>query len=446
MNEKTTEVIREDIPMEALTGSTFLYRSWLGKTLDKRYEAFNNYINLRKEQGVYPFQRTLTTPVNNEIKVSHTWADENMYCLNFGSQDYLGLSNHSEVKQAAHKAIDEYGLNSGGSPVLSGKNTACSKLENTIASILGLDQCQLFPTGWMACFGVVAGLISHKDAIVMDMFVHNSLDVGTKYATEKVYKFKHNNMEELETKLKFCRKENSENGLFIIIESLYSMHSDMPDLDAVMKLAVVYDAIVIIDICHDFGSIGENGLGIFENFDITPYKDRLIVTGSLSKSFVTTGGFVAGPQVIRTQIEAFAPTYTFSTNITPINIAVAQQAIEIAFSEEGKGLRKALNEKSLYMIEEFNTRGFVTAGVPSAIVPVFVGDVKLARIMVRELSCEGVMVNLVEFPAVPKDKTLLRFQMMATMPKEHILTAAEKLSEVVKLSQSILLNSQISAI
>ena len=136
MNEKITEVIREDIPMEAITGSTFLYRSWLGKTLDKRYEAFNNYINLRKEQGVYPFQRKLTTPLDNEVKVSHTWDDENSYCLNFGSQDYLGLSNHPEVKSAAHQAIEELGLNSGGSPVLSGKNNACTKLENKIASIL----------------------------------------------------------------------------------------------------------------------------------------------------------------------------------------------------------------------------------------------------------------------------------------------------------------------
>jgi 7-keto-8-aminopelargonate synthetase-like enzyme len=446
MEEKATYLSKDIVPMEALNGSIFLYRSWSGKTLGERHKSFNDFIDLKKINGVHSYQRTLTTKVNPIIKIAHTWADEDKDCLNFGSQDYLGLGNHAEIKKTAHETIDKYGLNAGGSPVLSGKNSSTLKLERKIAEILGTGQTLLFSSGWMACFGAVVGLVSHKDTIVMDMFSHNSLDVGAKYATDKVYKFKHNSVEDLEKKLERARKDNPSNGLFVIIESLYSMNADSPDVGAMLALVEKYEAIMIIDICHDFGNLGTEGLGALENSGYGKYLDRLVIVGSLSKTLVTTGGFISGPRCIRTQLEGFAPSYTFATAISPLNCEVAHKALEICFSEEGKQLRDSLKSKAIYAIDILNKAGFITSGVPCAIVPVLIGDVRLARLVSRDVSINGLSANLVEFPAVPIEKSLIRLQLMENIPRENIAMAVEILSNSIKASQTILIDSQINAI
>jgi 7-keto-8-aminopelargonate synthetase-like enzyme len=432
------------IHMDALNGSSFLYRSWLGKTLIDRFKPFMDYTNLMRLNGVYPFGRTMLTKVGNIVKVGNTHADEELECINFGSQDYLGLSQHDDVIKAAKDAIDSFGLHSAGSPVLSGRNRIFNNLERKIAKHVGADQSMLYISGWSACFGAVAGLISYKDAIVMDMFVHNSLDVGAKYATEKVYKFKHNNLEDLEKKLAFCRKDNDTNGLFIIIESLYSMNSDSPDLNTVLTLAEKYDAIVMLDMAHDFGSDGVNGRGLLNTIDYNSVKNRLIVLGTFSKNFGTTGGFVAGPSIIRTQLEIFSPTFTFTNSLTPIQCSIASKCMDIVFSEEGQALRSTLLQKVNFAIAEFNKRGFVTKGLPSAIIPVLIGDSRLARILARETNVRGLVTNLVEFPAVAKDASILRFQMMATMDEVNIVKAADILLESIQESQTILLDSQMN--
>lgn len=446
MEEKATYLSKDIVPMEALNGSSFLYRNWIGKSLKERFSPFINYTNLMKINGVFPFGRTLISKVGNKINVGNTHADENLSCINFGSQDYLGLSQHPDVIQAAKDTIDEYGLHSAGSPVLSGRNRIFNQLERKIAEYVGTDQALAYTGGWTACFGAVAGMVSHKDSIVMDMFVHNSLDVGAKYATEKVYKFKHNNIEDLEKKLMFCRNANDTNGLFIIIESLYSMNSDSPDLTAVLELAVKYDAIVFLDMAHDFGSDGANGRGLLDEIDFEKFKERIVVLGTFSKNFGTTGGFVAGPSFIRTQLEVFSPTFTFTNSLTPMQCGIALKCMEIVFSPKGDELRKTLLQKVNLAIEEFNKKGFTTKGKPSAIIPVLIGDSRLARILSRETNVKGLVTNLVEFPAVPKDGSILRFQMMATMSDELIIEAAEILYESILVSQTILIDSQINAL
>ncbi len=426
-------------------GSPYLYRNYKGKTLEERFRPLTNWVDLRTLNGVLPFSRTLLTPIANTVRVTNTWADEDTDCINFGSQDYLGLTQHPAVAKAAIDVINEFGVHSGGSPVLSGRNVISAKLEKRIAATLMQDQALLFTNGWMACFGAVVGLASHKDTIVMDMLCHNSLEVGARFATENVYKFKHNDLESLESKLKISRQRDSENGLFIIIETLYSMNSDSPNLPDVLALADKYEAIVLLDMAHDFGSGGEKGLGLLETVDITKHKNVIII-GTFSKNFATTGGFVAGPYVIRHQLEGFAPTFTFTNSITPIQCAIASKCFDIIFSEEGKMLRKQLISRVRFAIDQFNKRGFVTFGDPSAIIPVFIGDSKLARIMSREMQILGLNANVVEFPAVPRDKSLFRFQMMATMTEELIVKAADRLHESVQISQNILLNSQMDAV
>jgi len=436
----------DDIDISALHGGSFLYRAPKGKTLSDRYTPFNKYVDLLKLNGVYPFGRVATTRLGEEMQISNTWADEDMPCINFGSQDYLGLSNHPAVIQAAKDSIDKYGINAGGSPVLGGQNSLTSRLGKKIAEALKVDQAHIFPNGWSACFGAIAGLVTARDCIIMDMLMHNSSDVAAKYATEYVYKFKHNDLEDLEKKLKFWRDRNADSGLFVVIETLYSMNSDGPDMAGVYDLCQKYDAILMVDVAHEFGCMGEDGLGLMSDILHNKNKDNLVLTGSLSKVMGSIGGFVAGPKSIRQQIEIFSPSFTFATGISPTSCSIALKSLEIIFSEEGRQRRRDLMATILFTIDELNKRGFITNGYPSPIIPVLIGDSRLARLLCREVLSMGLIANLIEFPAVPRNKSIIRIQMMGQFSQDNILRACDILHEAIVKVQNILLNVKMDAI
>ena len=436
----------DDIDISALLGGSFLYRIPKGKSLMDRYTPFNKYVNLLKLNGVYPFGRIATSRLGEEMYISNTWADEDKPCINFGSQDYLGLSNHPAVIQAAKDSIDQYGINAGGSPVLGGQNILTNKLGKKIAEALKVEQAHIFPNGWSACFGAIAGLVTARDCIVMDMLMHNSSDVAAKYATEHVYKFKHNDLEDLEKKLKFWRDRNSDAGLFVVIETLYSMNSDGPDMTGIYDLCVKYEAVLIVDIAHEFGCMGEDGLGLMSDILNNKNKDNLVLTGSLSKVMGSIGGFVAGPRSIRQQIEIFSPSFTFATGISPTSCSIALKSLEIIFSEEGLERRRKLMSRILYTIDELNKRGFITNGYPSPIIPVLIGDARLARLLCREVLSMGLIANLIEFPAVPRNRSIIRIQMMGEMSQEHILQACSIMYEAIIKVQNVLLNAKMVAI
>ena len=436
----------DDIDISALLGGSFLYRIPKGKSLMDRYTPFNKYVNLLKLNGVYPFGRIATSRLGEEMYISNTWADEDKPCINFGSQDYLGLSNHPAVIQAAKDSIDQYGINAGGSPVLGGQNILTNKLGKKIAEALKVEQAHIFPNGWSACFGAIAGLVTARDCIVMDMLMHNSSDVAAKYATEHVYKFKHNDLEDLEKKLKFWRDRNSDAGLFVVIETLYSMNSDGPDMTGIYDLCVKYEAVLIVDIAHEFGCMGDDGLGLMSDILNNKNKDNLVLTGSLSKVMGSIGGFVAGPRSIRQQIEIFSPSFTFATGISPTSCSIALKSLEIIFSEEGLERRRKLMSRILYTIDELNKRGFITNGYPSPIIPVLIGDARLARLLCREVLSMGLIANLIEFPAVPRNRSIIRIQMMGEMSQEHILQACNIMYEAIVKVQNVLLNAKMDAI
>ena len=436
----------DSIDIDALLGGSFLFRIPKGKSLKERYNPFNQYVDLLKINGVYPFGRIATSKLAEEMYISNTWADEDKPCINFGSQDYLGLSNHPAVIQAAKDSIDKYGINAGGSPVLGGQNTLTSTLGKKIAEALHVEQAHIFPNGWSACFGAIAGLVTAKDCIVMDMLMHNSSDVAAKYATEHVYKFKHNDLEDLEKKLKFWRDRNKDSGLFVVIETLYSMNSDGPDMIGVYDLCNKYEAILMVDVAHEFGCMGEDGLGLMSDILNNKNKDNLIITGSLSKVMGSIGGFVAGPRSIRQQIEIFSPSFTFATGISPTSCSTALKSLEIIFSEEGKERRRNLMSVINFTINELNKRGFITNGYSSPIIPVMIGDSRLARLLCREVLTMGLIANLIEFPAVPRNKSIIRIQMMGEMSEDHITRACNILHEAIIKVQNVLLNVKMDAI
>jgi 7-keto-8-aminopelargonate synthetase-like enzyme len=417
--------MKDDL-LKALSLSGLDFVRIKGKTLIERHKQFHDFTSLRNKYGVYSYaNRVLNSIVspNVEAEIDHHKSEK---FLNFSSQDYLGLAQNDDVKNAVKLIIDEYGIHAASSPILTGRNKLTEDLENKLAGIFNTGQCLLYPSGWAACFGVIASLVTESDFIIVDALSHNSLQVACKYSTSHVWKFKHNNLEHLEFLLKKKRTREPNAGIFVVIEGLYSMNSDMPDLKNVLKLVNKYEAILILDVAHDFGAMGEKGLGILETVE-GENLDNVVFCGSFSKSFATNGGFVAGPDVIRQQLIVFSPTYTFSNGISPMQCAAAMKCAEIIFSPQGDILRKKLRDNINFAIKEFNKNGFATNGVPSPIVPVHIGADNLARLMSKEIINQGLLVNLAEYPGVPKLHAIFRFQIMSNHSYENISEAVQRI-------------------
>jgi 7-keto-8-aminopelargonate synthetase-like enzyme len=302
------------------------------------------------------------------------------------------------------------------------------ELEKKLSGLLQQDTSLIFPSGWMACFGAVAGLVNGKDTVVIDALAHNCLQVAAKFSTNNIFKFNHNDMYHLNAVLEKCRQADERNGLFIVTESLYSMNSDAPDLRRVLELAHKYEANVIIDTAHDLGAMGKKGLGLLETVDIE-YAKNLIICGAFSKVFGTNGGFVAGPASVRRQLTVMAPSYMFSTGASPLQCHIAGKSLDLVFSEEGQKMRARLKELVSFTVEQFVLNGFTINGIPSQIVPVHIGHERIARMIFKRIFEQGLLVNLIEFPAVPKGKAIFRFQLMATHKESDIIQAIKMMQE-----------------
>ena len=390
-----------------------------GRGLLERSTPYHQWVQSRRELRVWPYSRVLMGRVGHVARVANEFLANERECINFGSQDYLGLAQTEELKEAAHKAIADFGVHSAGSPVLSGRTRLLVELEKRLANTLSYDGCIVYPTAWMAGFGMLASLVRNDDVVLVDSLSHNCLHEGSRHATPHVRKFSHNDVSEVEALLREERSARPKDGIFVVVESLYSMDSDSPDLPALLSAARKYEAVVLLDVAHDFGSMGAAGKGILDK--LKPGDDRPdVIMGSFSKTFGANGGFIVCSVPVRDYISNHSPSHVFSNAISPIQTAVAHRALEIVFSERGHSLRSKLMENILRLREGMEAGGMTVAGTPSPIVPIFVGDEKVARLTSRFLTDNSLLANLVEFPAVPRGKARFRFQVMATHTDRNI--------------------------
>lgn len=415
---------------ECLEKSLLHFVSLHGDNVDERSTPYSEWVQRRWRCGVFPYGRVMMTRADADVDVLMPHVADGsdgpapVRNINFGSQDYLGLGQSRRIEEIAIEAIRQYGIHSAGSPAFIGRTKPVTEIEKFIAMVLGKETSLIYPTGWAAGYGVISGLVRSKDAIVMDALAHSCLQEGAARSTPNVTKFQHNNLEDLESSLIAARTNNRENGLFVIVESLYSMDADGPSVRRVVEIARAHRAIVILDVAHDFGSMGDNGLGALEGMKPEEYPD--VIMGSFSKTFAANGGFVACSSVTKDYLYYYSSPHLFSNAIAPVQAAVARECLKIVFEEkEGRELRQTLFNKARLLRQEMAAIGCEVAGKESPIVPVYVGKEHEARIISKFIGDEGILANLVEFPAVPRGKARFRFQLMTTHPDESLIKAAQ---------------------
>lgn len=406
------------VPEAALTGSLRDFRAPEGPELIARVRPFYDWQDLRRQAGLWPYARSTSSAPQARCEALSD-AGEPFTGINFASQDYLSLSSHPAIKQAAIAAIGQYGVHSAGSAALLGNSANSLALEQALSNFLGGREIVLYPTGWAAGYGSVQGFVRPGDHVVMDILAHSCLQEGARAATQNVHYHGHLNLDALERKLKRIRAADSRNGIMVVTESLFSMHSDTPDLGAIRALCDRHGATLLVDCAHDLGSIGENGLGHLGLQNMLEGAD--IVIGSFSKTFASNGGFIAvRDRAAAEYLRYYSATHTFSNALSPVQAATVLAALEIVRADEGKALRRKLMDNILYLRAAMNQAGLETLGDPSPIVPVRLGLESVGRFAARHLAAMGGIANLVEYPAVPQGGARFRFQVMAAHDSKDI--------------------------
>ena len=420
-------------PVQALTGSMRDFRELQGTDLMARVGPFYQWQELRRKRSLWPYSKsTQKAP----LSVCTALDDSGLKFtgLNFGTQDYLGLSTDPEIKEVAKAVIDEYGVHSAGSSALAGNTKYSLRLENTISEFLGLDHTILYPTGWAAGYGAIKGLVRPSDHVVMDGLAHACLQEGAYSATPNVHLHGHLNVDSVRRHLRRIREKDATNAILVVTESLFSMDSDTPDLKALQNLCDEYEATLLVDVAHDLGAMGPGGKGFIGKQDMLGKID--IVMGSFSKTFASNGGFVScNSAAVKQYLKFYGSSATFSNALSPVQAATVTKAFEIVQSEKGQHLRSVLMERIDQLRDALTAAGLKYLGDPSPIVPVRVGDEALARLVSRRLPALEVIANLVEYPAVAKGDARLRLQMMPTHSLENVGALAARLRTALDHAQ-----------
>lgn len=421
-------------PAAALGGSMRDFRSPKGRNLLERSEGFFRWQDLRRRHDLWPFSRS-TDESPSTVTSARDDTGARFRGVNFASQDYLSLSSHPEIKRVAQAVIEEFGVHSAGSAALVGNTSHSVELERRIADFLGAPEAILFPTGWAAGYGVIKGFVRSSDWVVMDALAHTCLQEGANAATRNIALFRHNQVDECRDKLEMIRARDAECGVMVVTESLFSMDSDTPQLAAMQALCREFDATLLVDVAHDLGSLGQDGRGHIGLQRMTGEID--VVMGSFSKTFGANGGFATcRSRAVKEYLRFYSPPCTFSNAVSPVQAATVLKAFDIIESAEGAELRRKLMYNIVSLRQRLVAAGFEVYGDPSAIVCVKMGSEALARLVSRRLPEAGLIVNLVEFPAVPKGQARFRMQVMANHTDRDIADAVRALRTAYEIGSA----------
>jgi len=372
-----------------------------------------------REGGYYPYFHELTSKQDTIVHM------EGKEMIMIGSNNYLGLTSHPEVIQAAIDATLKYGTGVSGSRFLNGTLNLHKELEAELAAFLNKEDCTIFSTGFQSNLGIISAIAGRNDIIFSDKENHASIYDGTRLSYAEVVRYEHADMEDLEQKL---AKAPDNKGLLIITDGVFSMSGDIANLPEITRLAKKYGARVMVDDAHGLGVMGKHGRGTAEHFGLE--KDVDIIMGTFSKSLASLGGYVAAERDVVDYIRHNSRPYIFSAAIPPSNTAAALQALRILKREPERV--QALNDIAEYMRQGLKAKGLKIKDSKTPIIPIYTFMPLRTMIACNQLFEHGVYVNPVLPPATPIGECLIRTSYTATHTKALMDQAIEKIVEVLK--------------
>lgn len=369
-----------------------------------------------QDLGLYPYFRTIESEQDTVVKIG------GKDVLMFGSNSYLGLTNHPRLKEASKKAIDKYGSGCAGSRFLNGTLDLHIELEQRLAEYVGKEGALVFSTGFQVNLGVISSIPGRHDYIIIDSLDHACILDGSRLSFAKTLKYDHNDMVDLERVLSKLPLDAIK---LIAIDGVFSMEGDIAKLPEIVALAKKYNGTVFVDDAHGLGVLGPQGRGTSAHFGLTDSVD--LIMGTFSKSLAAIGGFIAADHDTINYLKHNARSLIFSASIAPSNAASVIAALEV-IQDEPERIQK-LWDNTNYAHKLIKDAGFETGHTETPIIPLFIRDDSKTFMMTKLLLDQGVFVNPVVSPAVASTSSLIRFSLMATHSFAQIEEAVEKISK-----------------
>ncbi|MCU0784129.1 MAG: aminotransferase class I/II-fold pyridoxal phosphate-dependent enzyme [Verrucomicrobia bacterium] len=369
--------------------------------------------------GLYPYFRTISSAQDTEVII------DGRKILMFGSNSYLGLTNHPKVKEAAKAAVEKYGSGCAGSRFLNGTLDIHLKLEAALARLVGKEAALVFSTGFQVNLGVISALVGKEDYILADKSDHASIIEGCRLSLGKLIRFPHRDMRGLASRL---QKIPRDAGKLIVVDGVFSMEGDIIQLPELCRLAEEHRAMVMVDDAHGIGVLGKNGTGTASHFGLTD-KVHLIM-GTFSKSLASLGGFIASDAATIDYLKHNSRELIFSASMSPANAAAVLAAVEIMVAEPERIQR--LWRATARMKQGLVSLGFDLGASETPILPVYCRELAATFRFCKRLHEEGVFVNPVVSPGVAPGQELIRLSLMATHTDEQIDFALEKMGKIGK--------------
>jgi 8-amino-7-oxononanoate synthase len=336
-----------------------------------------------------------------------------------GSNNYLGLATHPKVVEATVKAVEEYGTGACSSRVLTGTTSLHNKLERKLAEFKGMEAAVVFSTGFMTMMGTISAMTEEGDVVLSDEFNHASIVEGCRLTDAEVRIYKHNDMASLEDELSKC---DASSDKLIVTDGVFSMKGTLGDIPGIKKLADRFDAAIMVDDAHGTGAIGATGRGTLEYFGMEGQVD--FICGTFSKSLGTIGGFTASTQEVVSYLKLRSRPFIFSASPPPSSMATVLACLEVI--EEEPELMDRLGKNTDFLREGLADAGFRLEPTVTPIIPILIGDEEKTFLMAGGLEDEGVIVSPVVSPAVPKQGSLIRVSVMASLGDDELATALDR--------------------
>ncbi|MGS3180401.1 glycine C-acetyltransferase [Aeromonas dhakensis] len=374
------------------------------------YRHLTEQLEQVQAEGLYKQERVITSAQQARIAVGGEQV------LNFCANNYLGLANHPDLIEAAHQGLDSHGFGMASVRFICGTQNQHKALEQKLSAFLGTEDTILYSSCFDANGGLFETLFGAEDAIISDALNHASIIDGVRLCKAKRYRYANNDMAELEAQLKQADADGARFKL-IATDGVFSMDGVIADLKSICDLADKYDALVMVDDSHAVGFIGENGRGTHEYCGVMERVD--IITGTLGKALGgASGGYTSGKKEVIDWLRQRSRPYLFSNSLAPSIVAATIKVIDML--ADGHDLRARLKENSQYFRERMSAAGFTLAGADHAIIPVMLGDAKLAAEMASRMLAAGIYVVGFSFPVVPKGQARIRTQMSAAHTREQL--------------------------